>query len=393
MMRSAKAAVYIAMAAGLGACTMVDAGAEAEAALGIRDTRAYIGTCIAPTKPAGALTERGFLAAIAAAILPSLIETGLDRLASGLRAAADRTNAAQSIATLNDQFNVSDWTQPEGRCIQIVRGRFSDASGTNAASLRVTIPNLDLKSELQERSIFLAEEPEIFIEARLRPSAHGDALAVGLMMFEYNKPAHASFLGGSTNDVVLSFAFSAPRSSSDDATGVVAQLALNDLAAGTSFMLPPDVRREAHWIPLPKTAAELGEGSGSVPIGITITISETRDANAFLQFLADVLEGSKEKLDAELQKQLIRTEKAKAKALEEDAQRQARLAQAALVTEAITRRKEADIAQARLDALPQDAPKEQRIELLADVEAKRHLANVAAENAGQTPPYDGVTWP
>ena len=336
------------------------------------DTRLFYNKCVLLTTAEEARGEAFPLAALGAAVLPSLISTTLDRFGQALRRAGEAETTSIS-ASLN--IEVEPDQEKLAPCVQFVRGWFLDeASGVPDSVLKGMTPQ-EL-NRVKDRRIYLAEAPHFFLELRLRRSANGEAVAYAPSYLVYNRLLKDGSEAMSHRGLAVQFSIHKPGKPADDDSAVGAPLTFGNLEIGTArrYLLPDTSQApypESQWfpsfIPVSPQAASLSSAvpappppavpspssavptppppaipmpsvpappisvptmptKHAAPLTATLTVAEVRDANKFLLFLADVFEGSKENLQTLLETQLIK-EKRDAAKLEAATQQQENLSQ------------------------------------------------------------------
>lgn len=284
-------------------------------------TRIFYGDCIRLTEEE--MAKAGVIPAIAAAVVPSLVSNTIDRFGRALHSAGE----AESF-TVTGQRNIEVAPGEVNLCMQWVRGRLLDEAPEPTARHLTGLEDEE-SDRLAELGIYLAEAPELFIELRLRPSADRTALAVAPTYVEYNR-----LLKGRNRNKNLSrglavqISFNGPGKTPASATAVGTSLVLGDFIVGTHhrYSMPHPLEDgfelESPWFPtfspppMPATATEADTdpqlSEDTFPMTVTATVAETRDANQFLLFLADVFEESKGDLKEALEIQLIKQKRDKA---------------------------------------------------------------------------------
>lgn len=289
-------------------------------------TRAFSGGCLFSD------AQKPHASPLLAAIIPSLVNVSLDRLA----AAFSKAGEAKTIAkTAGVNAELSSTSTPA--CIQLVSGSFyaGEAKVTKDA-LPAQTPKPDIVvHELNERGILLAERPSFLYEGRLKMSTDRSAVAIETTAFYYRERYDGSVLGklSSARDLVVSAVIAEPGSDGNKGSGTVASFAFEKLVPlDTLYLFPGDSPPAMLWLPFkaPETAA---------PRVILMTVSEARDANQFLTFVGDVLKGSKDQLQIEAEQLLIPVKKKEADLKQQQAEQAAQIQ----ATENLTAAKAAEV--------------------------------------------------
>ena len=282
-------------------------------------TRLYYGDCVRLTEEEQ--TRAAIVPAIAAAVLPSLISNTLDSFGKALRS----TGEAQSYPVAV-QRNIEVEFELVEPCMQWVRGRLLDGPSVKPDQHLAGL-EADEANRLAELGIYLAEPPDLFIEWRLRASADRTALAIAPTYVEYNRLLkNRSDKSSNQRGLALQVSVHGPGKAPDSATAVGSSVVLGDLAVGSyrRYVMPysaSDVfELESPWFPTfapPRPSKSLTTASeeaviDSYPMTATATVAETREANAFLLFMADVIEESKGDIKEIIETQLIKEKRDKA---------------------------------------------------------------------------------
>lgn len=331
----------------------------------------------------------GILGGIAAAVLPSLIEKSLDRLATAIRKAGE-----ESVTNISRSTNIEIDKTLIPTCIQIVHGTFftkkSQFENLNSQIKEKLLPTNEIKGasdvmnkpleKLANLGVFIAETPFLFFEGNVRVSEDMSAIAISPSILIYNSLIESTDFKNGTRDLVLSFTFSSAGQSALQGKGTYGQLQFSNLKTGT-VLLFPDTAFETPWIPIQITEKKS-------PRIVSVTASETKDANGFLLFLADVLDGSKDKVETVLKQTLIETERVKLKQQELEAEKNKQQAETDALVTAYSSISEAQISY--LDyhqALEKDGTKQVIIQKGNDALSKMLIANLKARHAGLADPF------
>jgi len=339
-------------------------------------TRTFAGQCVIATP----VKSRALPGSVIEPVISLGVKAGVDLFVGAIRRAAE-ANTTSVSATVN--IEIDDWTMPD--CVQVIQGRFysREEDFTKASnSVSSNIPGAHEK--FRSIGAYLAEDPRVFFEGQIRRSTDKTAIAIGPSFLAYNEPIGPA-ARSNVRDLIFSFAISAPGSSPDDNSGTVGQLQFNDVSFGTWVMydsLTPEKISfpETPWIPLVTT-------EHPVPVTLSITVSETRDANEFLLFVADTLSGSKEQLETALQKTLVASERIKLREQEAESERNRQSDATSRVVDAVQAETEARVAVQKYAALPAEADAAERLAAAGDARSKQLKANLAAANAGLAEPF------
>jgi len=353
-------------------------------------TRLFYGDCVRLTEEEQA--KAAIITSIAAAVLPSLVSNTLDRFGKALRG----TGEAQSYP-VTTQRNIEVEFEVVESCMQWVRGRLLDQPPVKPNEVLAGL-GPDESNRLAELGVYLAEAPDLFIELRLRASADRSALTVAPTYVEYNRLLKdRSDKPGKTRGLALQLSFHGPGKAANSATAVGTSVVLGDLMLGSHrrFTMPYSAsdgfELESPWFPTfvssrPKSLATVDSQTeiDSYPMTITATAAETRDANQFLLFLADVFDESSGDIKEVLDTQLIKEKRDKA---ELDALKDSQAKIASYYTDYANAEaklieycsaSKAETAQGRQDRLARSR----------DVYIAQSNANLSAANAGLARPYE-----
>ncbi len=327
-----------------------------------------------------------FLGALAAAVLPSLIEKGLSTFATAIRKAGEKGTKSAS-ASVSVELGNRDLPA----CVQIIHGSFflsnaSFAEDKFAASNPLQLP--DDRSRKTVHSIlagvgaYVAGPPLFFFEGKIRRSEDGSAIAIGPTMILYNALIESSpgQRKKGTRDIVISFSLSAGGSGGLEDRGTIGQLEFKGLQTGTKLRFP-DIQRETPWIPL-----QLAENK--TPRTVSLTISETKDANEFLLLIADVLDGSKENVEALLKQTLIESERVKVRKEQLAAEKEKQQAEAQLLISATQAEAQARVSLLEYKSIRAGADPIELVKKASGALVNLIEANLKAKQAGLPVPFD-----
>ncbi|MGI9304412.1 MAG: hypothetical protein ACR2RB_17160 [Gammaproteobacteria bacterium] len=340
--------------------------------------KVFVGKCLIAAPTRGRVIPG---AGVVASIVSLGVKASVDSFAAAIRRAGE---ASTTSISASGNFESASSKLPS--CVQIIQGRFytREREFTEDSNPLATSDFPRIHKKMKEIGAYLAAVPHLFFEGQIRRSTDTSAIAIGPSYLAYNE-----FLGSSSGskarDLVFSFAISPPASSQNDNRGTVGQLQFSNLPIGTQAVfdsIRPDrvATPETPWIPL--SASEQ-----PTPQTMTITVSETRDANKFLLFVADSLTGSKEQIEAVLQQTLVESEKIKVREQEAEAQHKRQSTETARVVEAVEAETAARVAVSKLKTLPDDAPASDKLEATGAARGEQLKANLAARNAGLPEPF------
>jgi hypothetical protein len=339
-------------------------------------TRTFAGKCVV----AAPVRERAILGGVIEPVISLGVKASIDLFVGAIRKAAE-ANTTSVSATAN--IEIDDWTTPD--CVQIIQGRFYSldedfTKDSNSVSSGIA----GAHDKLKTIGAYLAEDPRLFFEGQIRRSTDKTAIAISPSFLLYNQPIGPT-ARSNVRDLVFSFAISPPGSSPNGNSGTVGQLQFNDVSFGTRVMydsLSPDKvsSPETPWIPLATT-------EHPAPVTVSITVSETRDANEFLLFVADTLSGSKEQLETLLKQTLVESERNKLREQQAETERKLHTEATNRVVDAIQIETEARVAIQKYDSLSDDVRPADRLAAAGDARSKQLKANLAATNAGLPSPF------
>jgi hypothetical protein len=281
--------------------------------------------------------------------------------------------------------------------MQWVRGRLL-AQSSEEPSQPLAGLDADESARLTELGIYLAEPPDLFIEWRLRASADGTALAVAPTYLEYNRLLKdSSTKPAKERGLALQLSFHGPGKAPASASAVGASVVLGNLAVGAHRRYPmpysasDGFELESPWFPTFASSppAERMDATDplntidSYPMTVTATVAETRDANQFLLFLADVFDESKEGLKTVLDSQLIKEKRDKA---ELEARNESQTRMSSYYTK-YANAKAKMIEYCSASNANTDQGRQERLARSHDAYIAQSDANLSAANAGLPRPY------
>ena len=405
------------------------------------EMRAFVGKCIVSDK--GQQEIGAILAPVLATLAGSAIKHGLNAFGTALRKAGEAETITKTAnANIDPQVDF-------GPCVQVVRGNFSqfrpklkDKDGnefvpdwlkqnelphflgdgketeTDAEENTTDAKAKTRWSNLYKAGIWLTEEaPEHFLEARMRFDQSCKAIAVGPTYIHYGR----FFKGGakSTRGVVINVALVSPGKKATDNGVPNGQISFgniktpytvryHDITTGLLGAQPAagggglsGVRAAGQggaqenqvctklkgFAKLPKETAWMSlDGTKLAPTTVSVSIAETRDANKFLLFLADVFDDSKEELEKAAQRVAIASERAKFEKEQQDAAQQAREAQATAAANYYDAYAAAELAIAAYKASEGEEPSV-RLPLAVAARKAQDQANLKAAVADLPEPY------
>ena len=275
--------------------------------------RLFYGDCVRLTEEEQA--KGAMIPAIAAAVLPSLISNTLDRFGKALRSMGEAQNYPVTA-----QRNIEVEFEVVESCMQWVRGRLLEGPPAKTSRYLMGL-EADESDRLAELGIYLAEPPDLFIEWRLRASADRTALAVAPTYVEYNRLlTDRSDRPDKNRGLVLQLSVHGPGQGPNSTAAVGASVVLGTHRVGSyrRYTMPYSAsdgfELESPWFftfasSRPPNAANTAGSQtelDSYPMTVTATVAETRDANAFFLFLADVFDDSKGGIKDVVETQLIK---------------------------------------------------------------------------------------
>lgn len=270
-------------------------------------TGLYMGGCIAKFKDEGES-----FASIAGAVVPQLISKGLDSIGATLRKAGE-----EDVVALSALHNL-DGKDPA--CLQLVHGVIAPTkAGFKTGQLSVQgAEGIVTDNLLQAQKIYLADKPRLFIEMRLLGSKDGSGMALAVSYISYDAYVRGSKKGKTAGrSISTEIIFHGSGVATDDKTAIKAQLFLGEFSPGTQLLLIDADETGAQWIPLKTTPwfknfRQVAAMATGKPVTVTAKVFETRSENKLLLTLADVFDGSKETLQEELEKGLLKSKKREA---------------------------------------------------------------------------------
>ena len=252
------------------------------------------------------------------AILPSFLTSGLSRLGAALAKAGAKQATTVSAATAH----VLSERAPFG-CVYFISGRIVPRGTEGAKSLAdalssknliprevpVAVEGSDNKYPRALGDVFILEPLSFFAEVEMTYAVTGSeedeaaisAVAARPTAVHYGAPFAAK--GRGDRDMLMFLAFAPPKSLAaddpsafDTAAGVV-RVSLGRMTIGESYQFES---------PSPSTSwAPLSLGRKGLAKSVWISVTETRDGNAFLAFLGEILGGSKDKVQTALENNLL----------------------------------------------------------------------------------------
>ncbi|HEY7818403.1 MAG TPA: hypothetical protein VIG29_09300, partial [Vicinamibacteria bacterium] len=332
--------------AGCGGSTGSAASRKAGEAPPLRHlSRVFLGDCLFAQPETEA-----FLAPLLAAVLPSLIQAGFNRLGKTLEASATEKTWQSTTFT---NFEMSDTHFP--KCVLVIRGPFAYSADKMDLEWAEGSPFAKQTDRMKARGIYLSGKPDFYFEGKFRASAEGPALSIVPVVASFEKPiGDRALRTGEGRYVKLDFAFHPPAKPAAAADNPATQLILGHLekgafheydascapgsvtpsagalpsqpggdpSAGGNGNLPanppapksatracPD---ESLWFAIPRTAA-------LTPMSLTVSTAEVQGDSAFLGLLSEVFKESRDDLEALAKRATIAAEAEKARLAELEA--------------------------------------------------------------------------
>jgi hypothetical protein len=352
------------------------------------ELRVYNEACLfSPKGEAGAM--------LLAPMVTSVLSNSLSRFGSALRKLGE-----EDTYTETDYRNFEIVAGQPFRCVQVVKGKFGIPQEPVKLGQRA---HRDLPP-----AINLVEKPHFFIELEINPSGNGQFLTLTPTYFEYNRLLKNGSARNASRTLAMQFSFHPAGKAADDRSAVGTTLGMIDVPVGTvrDYSIPPysldPLGTQSLWFPTflpagtaggtpggssstPRPEDSMGSaaGSESVPMTMTVTVSETRTERPFILFLADVFDDTKDEIQDELETLLLR-EKREAAELAAYTDRQAALTR--LKQKMVTAEKEF-IDYCALGAGSSDADRKARLTASSSLYAAQVDANIAARKAGEADPY------
>lgn len=309
----------------LNACTHTGSGnKDAPKKNAVTDTRTYAGKCLfldgefQTEKDTG--EDRSLLATIGGLLLTQLIERGFSLVGSALSDAATPKDSIRMATTNID-------TQADVKCIQVVRGRFAanaelakqndtkQDAAKDAKEAKTPSPLDGKYDKLAERRIYLADDPDFFLEAAFRTRKAGFSAPVPTFVY-YGTPIESRTLRPSgTRHITVGFALSGPGDTvpTEKATEIV----LGEMEPNTVVDYKVKANKDTK-------GAFPGEGRWLVwltkdnkpvePLSITAIIIEHQSKSEFYGMLSRAFEAKKQDLESEAKQRVLRSERDKADA-------------------------------------------------------------------------------
>lgn len=269
----------------------------------IVETRVFIlkESMTTPAPEAGPL-----LIGIAAAVAPIAIEKGIDFIGNQIKEAAKAKEKVIVSNVNSDGFYIKK-SDNETSCsesyIIVVKGRFGktkdkiDTKDKNWSSPQAQAKLLSLG--LIEMPDFLYEGKIQFKMQQPDNKALENVFKIRSIYLEYNKAFGDGI--GDKRDLLLSFLFQKPfKTKPEDKTESFAlgTLKFEDIKIPLKLDHEQLRGKETEWMPMPNVPNEImksaKKGDSFFVYTLVATITESKDANKYLQLLSDVFEGSKE---------------------------------------------------------------------------------------------------
>ncbi|OEU64596.1 MAG: hypothetical protein BBJ57_10685 [Desulfobacterales bacterium PC51MH44] len=217
-------------------------------------------------EPAAVEDAAALPAAIVAALLPSLIDKGVDLAASALREAS-KAETVTAASTANGYFYKIDAIKldplpyAKGRRLIIVRGKF----GPNNGKVKNFKSQFWKSTEAQKlaKTIGLIEDPAFYYEAYFHFTFDNSAFRLISLLLEHNQFIKSS-LAFSKRDLVLSFLFKGPSKDNNIEGFALGLVKVDNLKKSTRLNLEALVGHETAWMPLmplDKKITQLMEGA------------------------------------------------------------------------------------------------------------------------------------
>jgi hypothetical protein len=309
-------------------------------------TQVVTGNCIGEAEAAG----------LPAMILGSVIAQGVNRIGAALTAAAAEET---KVVTARRNIEVRKSDTGLGECIMIARGWFyrdspfgdtnrdgtrrdpSPYFGNSESAFPYKAPN-----DLWNAGLYIAATPDFFFQGRIGMSTDKSSYTVLPIEATLDRPISTTELRPTNKRrVLVSFAFSEVGKGADlSKAGTGTTLILGAMRPGVLMTFPKEAcvvyyvdggRRaaptcpredsfdllmrstfESEWFNVPLTQK-------SKPMLLQAAVSETRDASAFLGFVAAVFGDVKGKVTSELQEALISSSREAAEDVELSAEEKA----------------------------------------------------------------------
>jgi|GEM_PF-6341741 len=385
--------LIIALVVGMTACT--DKGplspstnpTDSKNALSL--TKASSGACLN-----GKRTGK-FIPALIGAVAPALIRVGLDTVSVALQKASEEKSETNS-ALVSTQLSAQDFPD----CVQVAVGKFytneDDFYGASYPSEESSdiIKEIYEKNKLASLGLLLAEDPLLLIESRVVVADDGTAFKLIASVFHYTNNLVSGL--GRDRDLVMSFALSDPDSTGAIDQAAFATLRFDDVAVSPLPFVFTDPESsetvlrspgpETRWIPvnLPEERK---------PKDMHLNVTETRDANKFLAFLAGVLDSSKTQLAEVIEQEVVpqkRKQAEDAKKAAKKLERQTALdAQIAAINDEVEARQLYDTYRALIDPVKQTPTSEIRT-AAKNALTKMMQANHAYSIIGKPRPFSNA---
>jgi len=303
-------------------------------------SRVFVGDCLF-AKP----EKEAFLAPILAAVLPSLISAGFNRLGKTLEASA-KEETWQSTSFTNFEANETSFP----KCVLVIRGPFAFSKDKMNSQWAAGSPFAHQVDRMKARGIYLSGTPDFYFEGKFRVSATGTAHSIVPIVASFEESiGDRALRSGDERFVKLGFAFHPPGKSATATDNPATELILGKLGKGAfheydaacapgsaapSSSAPPSQpgvpagpQPAAGNGDLPRTAASsatpacldeslwfhLPRGKDLAPISLTVSTVEVQGESAFLGFIAEVFTESRDDLEALVKRATIATEAQKAR--------------------------------------------------------------------------------
>lgn len=382
----------------LASCSTTGAWAQA------KQTRTYVGDCVfgiddsVTPQPTG---ESAILAAIASAA----IKVGFDSFGKALRAAGEA-----ETTTVSAQRNVEFKPGKAAACIQFVSGSMGSALDCKAIDWKNnrdgSVSQLVAQCErLRSLKIFLTDTPDFFVELQLRPSSFATAYTIAPTYYSYQRMLrNGKYDKNASRALALQARIhgAGVEANASGSTGGTVVLGMTGVGTEHKYLIPDSTSEsfalESAWFPAlnppvadppesgtPEASDPRHPSNTSIPLTVTVSVSETRSARPFYLFLADVFDETKDEVQAETEKLLIKSKRDEAELAAYNAK------QTLLLTadEKLVAAEVALISYCTSDyASGSDAERRTRaLQGSGEARAAQVAANVAARAAGKAEPF------
>jgi hypothetical protein len=250
-----------------------------------------------------ATAESALVGALAAAIVPKLVDRGVSALADWIearRVAREQSFRASYTARGAGQLYTTAG-KPLVKCVMIYRGLRGRAT---AADGDWTVDDL--------RTLGLREAPEFFLELKVEPAYNNVAFRLIPQRLDYQKTAAQRSKG--SKDVLVVGVVEGAFGQAADAAGAglgAFEVSFPALPEGTVWEKADMVGLTSQWIPMPAPPRnEDGEVISTIPISVLVNVQEAEEGSdlllGVLGALSEAAAESKDSISEQISNDIIR---------------------------------------------------------------------------------------